>query len=199
MNKEKAYFLQRLGAFFVDSIILGFFVSLITMPLFTDQMNTLSAKSFELAKMIAKNINSMDSYVAQSMDISFQYAKLTGIITLISIACYILYFVVLQHYLKGQTLGKKLFKVKIVKLDGSSLSLNDLIIRNIINNGIIFDFITFIFVFTNKKAYFYGSGVVAFVESIVLLVSVFMIIIRKDGRSICDIIAKTKVVKAKEE
>ena len=110
----------------------------------------------------------------------------------------ILYFMVLQFYLGGQTLGKRLLKIKIVKQDGSDLSMNDVVIRNLINNSIFADIVVAIMILFNKNVYFYGSSIVQIIQYIIIFVSIFMIIVRKDGRSVSDLIAGTRVVKVKE-
>ena len=117
-------------------------------------------------------------------------------ISLITIALNILYFVVYQLYNKGQTIGKKLMKIKIISTDGE-LFMNQMIFRAFIANFILVDLISFLFMLTkSKELYFYGTGIFQFIQYIIVIVSVFMIMFRKDGCSIHDKLVHTKVIRS---
>ena len=66
-------------------------------------------------------------------------------INIINCVIIILYFVVLPLYKNGQTLGKKIFKIKIVREDKEDLTANELIIRNIVVNGLLRYFSSILF------------------------------------------------------
>ncbi len=66
------------------------------------------------------------------------YALLTGGLGFIFISLYFLVFPVLT---KGQTFGKKFFKIRIVKNDGSNVDFSSLFIREVIGK-ILVDFTT---------------------------------------------------------
>lgn len=199
MEKEsKVYFIQRLGAYLIDAILISFIAVLISMPLMNNSVEKLSAKSSEIMESYLKQEIDANTYMHQSIDISYQMARQNCLSTIATIVVEILYFMVLQFYLGGQTLGKRLLKIKIVKQDGSDLSMNDVVIRNLINNSIFADIVVAIMILFNKNVYFYGSSIVQIIQYIIIFVSIFMIIVRKDGRSVSDLIAGTKVVKVKE-
>lgn len=74
----------------------------------------------------------------------------------------------------GYTIGKKALNIRIVKLDGSDVTLGTMFLRQII-----------------------GALLYAISFGILFIVSVFMISIREDKRAIHDFIAGTCVVKSK--
>lgn len=65
-------------------------------------------------------------------------ALLTGGIILIFI-CF--YFLVLPVFLKGQTLGKKFFRIKVIKCDGSNVDFPTLFLREVIGKVLV-DFVS---------------------------------------------------------
>jgi len=159
----------------------------------------LNEQSTAIMEKYTKQEIDAQTYINQSMDNSYQIYRETGLSTVITIVIYVLYFIVLQNYMKGQTIGKRFMKIKIVKNDNSELTMNDMILRNLINNFILADILRAILVLISKNAYFYGSMIVEVIQYSILIASIFMIIIRKDGRSVADFIAGTKVINLKEE
>ncbi len=84
----------------------------------------------------------------------------------------IFYFVAIPFYLKGQTIGKRIFKLKIVNEDGSDVGVKELFFREIIGKLFI-DFLSL------------GLSIIS---------SFIIMCLRDDKKSLADIIAKTKVI-----
>ncbi len=51
---------------------------------------------------------------------------------------YILYMIVFGYFMEGQTLGKKLMRLKIVKSDGTRVGIKNLILRGLTNGSSLF-------------------------------------------------------------
>lgn len=81
-----------------------------------------------------------------------------------------LYFVLMPVFLYGYTIAKRVLDIRIVKMDGSNVGLWTMVIREVIG-GFIYG-ITF---------------------GIALIVSAFMVGLRKDKRSLHDLLAGTYV------
>ncbi len=194
---NKAYFFQRLIAYILDMFIVTLIVSLLSQP-FIDlkTMNKLQEEESKVVEKYMKGDIKPETYVYQSMDINYQIARNNGAYSLISMAVIILYFVVYQFYNKGQTIGKKIMNIQIVKDDRTSLSIDDLIYRSLIINSLIFNLLTFaLMTFASRTAYFYGAIILEVIQYIILIAIFFMAIFRKDGRGLHDLVAKTIVVK----
>ena len=198
-EKEKAYFVQRLGAFFIDLIIVAFVSSLLIMPFQTSSVQKLNKQIMDNSSKYVNQEISSTVYINTMVDLNYQLGKQTGISSVITILTYVIYYVVIQMKLGGQTLGKRLLKIKVVKNDDSDLTMNDMVLRGLINNSILCDILVIIFALINKYVYFYGSAGVQWLQGLIVIISIFMIIIRKDGRSIADMVAKTKVISLREE
>ena len=190
-ENNKAYFLQRLLAYVLDMTIVVF--------ISTKTVDKLNKQSSEILEKYQNQEISAKTYFNQSMDNSYQLSKETGLTNIVTIVVYVLYFIVYQMYMNGQTIGKRIMKIRVVKNKDGTLSMNDMLIRGLINNYILANILIAIFVLINRNTYVYGSSIVQIIQYAILIASIFMIIIRKDGRSVADLICGTKVVSLKEE
>lgn len=200
-NKENAFFFQRVMAFLIDVMIVYIITTLVATP-FVNQKSAekLQKEETKIMQNYIDKKTDVNTYINQSMDLNYEIARNNGIITIVSIALTIIYFVVYQFFNKGQTLGKRIFKIKIKKVDGSALNMNDLVYRSLIINGIFANMIMFaITIFCNKQYYFYTTTTVQLLQNILFLICVFMIMYRKDGRGLHDLVANTVVVKCEEK
>ena len=111
-----------------------------------------------------------------------------------------LYFVLFAYFTNGQTLGKKLFKLKVVRQDGEKVKLSNLMLRTLLSGSSIFMGVNIIVVIQllllmipQNQVYFYAillSSMISYVIEIIGLVLLFS----KEHRSLDDIIGSTKVI-----
>ena len=111
-----------------------------------------------------------------------------------------LYFVLFAYFTNGQTLGKKLFKLRVVRQDGEKVKLSNLMLRTFLSGSSIFMGVNIIVVIqllllliSQNQVYFYAilfSSMISYVIEIIGLVLLFS----KEHRSLDDIIASTKVI-----
>ena len=111
-----------------------------------------------------------------------------------------LYFVLFAYFTNGQTLGKKLFKLRVVRQDGEKVKLSNLMLRTLLSGSSIFMGVNIIVVIqllllliSQNQVYFYAilfSSMISYVIEIIGLVLLFS----KEHRSLDDIIASTKVI-----
>ena len=192
---EKAFFIQRVIAYIVDMFLVMLISSLLTTPFVNGETVTkLSNESNQVIENYANGKIDAKTYFSQVIDISYEEMKVTGLANIITITVVILYFIVLQTYNNGQTLGKRLMRIKVMKNNNKDLTMNDMISRNLFTNSILADILIVTITLFGKSAYFYGSTIVRLLQYLFILITFFMIIIRKDGRGLPDMIAKTKVV-----
>ena len=193
---KKALFIQRFVAFIVDILIVTTVASLISYPFMNSKKNNeYSDQAVELQEKILNNELSTKEYIIEYSDISYKIARENGILALITIFLNVCYFVILQLKMNGQTFGKKLMKIKIVS-DQGDLFMNQMILRSMFSNFILMDIISFIFMlFVSKSYYLYGVFAIETIQYILVIISVLMIMFRKDGRSIHDMLFHTRVVR----
>ena len=194
----KAMFSQRVLAFIIDFFILGLISSLIIM--FVPVSETASKLYEEQNKILmsySEGTVSMEEYVNQLIDLEYDIAKQTVIVSIVTIVISLLYYVVYPCYNNGQTFGKKLMKIKIKKTNDKELSMNDLLIRGMINNSILVNIINVILVlFLSKNLYLSTSSLVSFIQYLVLIISLIMIAFTKNAQGLHDKVCKTEVIVA---
>ena len=196
-NPEKALFIQRLAAFLLDVFIVSIIVSMLTYPFLDfDSIEKLTESSTQIVDDYISQKIDISEYTSESISVSYEMSKKQGILSLTTIFLNILYFVVFQVKNNGQTVGKKLLKIKVSSCDDEELTMNQMIFRSLIINSILIDMVSFcILLFSNKMIYFYSVGVLSMIQFIVIAVSGFMVMFSEKRQGIHDLVAHTDVVK----
>ena len=192
----KAMFSQRVLAFLIDLFILSIITSLITMFIpINDTATKLYEEQNRVLEGYVEGTVPMEEYVNQMIDLGYDISKQTVIISIVSIVISLLYYVVYPCYNNGQTFGKKLMKIKIKKTNDKDLSMNDLLIRSMINNSVLVSIINVILVlFLSKDLYLSTSSLVSFIQYLVLIISLIMIAFTKNAQGLHDKVVHTEVV-----
>lgn len=192
---EKSLFLQRFLAFIVDTLFVVLISSLIAFP-FVDNAS-IEKLNMEMQEVSENYINSeidINTYFAEYSSVVYQLSRKNGVVSFITIFIEILYFIVYQLYNKGQTLGKKLLKIRVESVDDGELTMNQMIFRVIIINSILYGFVSFaLSIFASQSTYFYGILIFELIQYLVLLISGLMIMFGKRG--LHDLVSHTKVVR----
>lgn len=194
----KAMFSQRLLAFLLDVVILSIITTLITafIPL-NDNASKLYEEQNQILEDYVGGTSSMEDYVNQMVDIEYDIAKYTVVSSITAVVISLLYYVVYPCYNNGQTFGKKLMKIRIKKTNDKDLSMNDLLIRSMVNNSILLNIICIALVlFLSKDLYLTTTSLVSWLQYLVMIISVIMIAFTKNAQGLHDKLAKTEVVQA---
>ena len=143
--------LNRVAAYIVDFLITGITILVVYFIC-----------SFDLIFLFNKGILNMDFNTA----IHFYRVTVVNALLICS------YFTLVPYILDGQTLGKKIFRIKVVMVDGSKITFASLFVREILGKLLL----NFINIFLANLASF------------------VLMLYREDKRAIGDIFAKTMVV-----
>ena len=196
----KASFGKRLLAFIIDSIIVTLIFTLFTYFIpESKNVETLNKQIGEVSqKFLNEEITNLEYFnqygiLAHSLDKEMFLPSLLNFVLLIGA------FVIIPYYNKGQTIGKKLLKIKLVKEEGN-LSINDLIIRNVIINGFGYTLVGLTIMFlVNDNVYFITISILTFIQFLLVFISAFMVLYRHDKKGLQDIICKTSVIEENVE
>ena len=126
---------------------------------------------------------------------NYDLSRNSVIATIISIAVIIAYFGIFQYSLGGQTIGKKLLKLKVVKNKEGSLNIFNYFVRCAILNGVIINILLIVFVnMFNTNNFYTANYIISNIQSIIEILILIMVFMTNDSRGLHDYIAGTKVV-----
>lgn len=191
----KASFFKRMGAFVIDYFIVLVIVSLITMGFNTNKNNDLNSQMNQLISDYQNEKITIDEYKDETYKLNYELQKENITVNIVTITLYIGYFVVFATLNKGQTLGKKLLKIRVVNKNNDKPSIWNMLVRSLfIYNIISILFSTVAVNFLNINTFTYIYTTLGYIEYFVIIISFFMVIYKKDGRGLHDMMAGTNVI-----
>ncbi len=201
---KKVYFTQRAMAYLIDSIIIFFAVSLLLwlIGLFVPRNAKVeeAVESFTTAYeelLTNPNEENMLSFYEEQNKNIYIAEKDTVIELVLTLIIDIAYFGAFQFMNKGQTLGKKLMKLKVVSDDDKNYSYGISILRTCLTYNLFSSAIlSLILVICSAETFLIPYGIISLVSYTFRLITILMAAFRKDGRSLPDIICHTRVTNA---
>jgi len=193
---KKASFTLRLLAFLIDMIILIVISSILTQGLISKKTEKLNDKLQNSITEYTSGEITVDDYMTQVQDITYELQKTSFAANLVETLLFIAYFIVFQFLNKGQTLGKKLIKIKVVNEEDDEANIFQMIIRTLFVDQILINLLLVILVkVLTKSTYMQVYYIVTAIYYLFILVTCIMMLYRKDKLSLHDIMSRTKVVK----
>lgn len=190
----KANFTKRFGAFIIDTMLLSIIFSFITIGFVSDSSD-ISKELNDVLEQYENNEITIEEYTDKVVDLNYQLQRTNFMSNVVNVVLYIGYFIIFGYLNKGQTIGKKLCKIKVVKEDNDIPSVWNMIVRSLFIYGITTLLFSVLFVcILDAMIFTIGYLIVTYVEAILMIISFFMVLYKKDGRGLHDIIARTKVI-----
>ena len=188
-KEEKVYFTKRVFAYLIDILLVSFIASILATPfLDAKRVENLSNQATKIVDQLQKNEISTEEYVIQYGNISYSIAREQGIVSIFVILLTILYFVVYQILMKIR-----------VESETDELTINQMIFRSFMINSLLLYIIDFIIMLTvAKRSYIFVVMGVSFIQYIVLFICAIMMLFRKDGKGLHDLVCRTRVVNVAE-
>ena len=186
--------LKRIIAFVIDIVIVSLVVSLINLlPLdpYKDKYKDAYEKSTEDEK---------NDYKDEIIELNYEVYKYRTYSSMFSATALILYFGVLPLVMNGQTLGKKIMKLRVVSNNEKKLNFWKYLIRIVILNNIWLSLINIgaVYVVSGVKFY-YVTYVISMLSSLIYMLNLIMVMFRKDNRGLHDMVAGTKVIEVSND
>ena len=126
---------------------------------------------------------------------NYKLGKIALSDTIITLVCTLLYFGVFQYFLKGQTIGKKILKLKVVSASSKKINILNYILRSLIVNNVLLNIVGVIFLaYSSKKIYIQTDSILGTIVSIIEAVIIFLVLTRDDMRGLHDLLFNTKVI-----
>ena len=195
-KSDKPMFTKRLCAYLIDYLIISFIAALVACAFIDgDQMIESNERLQKVTNEISTSVELDTLKYEELIDAYYDTSRYQGIITLCELVLVIGYYIVYQIYNDGQTIGKKLMKIKVVSTK-DDLTMNQMIFRSCLSTPLVINlFSLFLISFVSKYTYFYGLLVIETLFWLILLVSICMAMFNKSGLALHDKLFNTEVVK----
>lgn len=203
MKMSASAILKRFFAYFIDMFIISLVVMLLSMipqinPNYDAYQET-GEKVNELMEQYQNEEIDSEEYIKQNEKLSYELNKNGYIYIGIQIVLVFSYFGVYAYFAKGQTLGKRIMKLKIVSNKDKELKLTNYFFRILPLYGVIANFITLIAIFFSRGTYLKITNISSYFTITLESIIIVMILLNNEGRGLHDVIAGTKVIDLKEE
>ena len=188
----EAKFSKRLLAYIIDIIVLGIVLLLVNIIVPKDNKE-LNVKLDTLNERYLNEEIGFNEYLQDYSKISYDLDKQNIIYTVVNIIFVIVYFIIMPYFLNGQTIGKKLLKIKVTK--ETKLTITSLIIRNLIINGLAYMIISLLLIhILNSYIYFITTTILSLMQLTLMIIIAIGLIKNNSNLVFHDKIAHTKVV-----
>ena len=153
--------LKRVMAYLMDFLFITILVSLIVNIKFINPYLDNYRKTYDEYNELITDVNEdklnveSSEYKTKIVELTYDLNKHRVISASISSILFLGYFGVLQNFLNGQTLGKKIMKIKVASANNKKLTILNFITRSVILNNIIFSVLLIVGVFVCSKSNYY--------------------------------------------
>lgn len=205
MEDNKRIFSKRVSAYLIDILFVFLVISLISEIKFINPYYDKYISAYENYSNILEDYTNGDINEEEFTNLYnvsyYEVSKYSVSYNIVIIFCIIMYYGVFQKYNNGQTIGKKLMKIKVVDNNTEeNISLVNSLIRlipmyYIYIGGLLPLIINSILVFiVGKNSFMTASLIVSYIFLIISIVSFVFILVRKDKKGLHDILSNSKVI-----
>lgn len=198
--------LKRLIAYFLDMLIVTIIASAIFALCFNDNYRKFNKASDEYLNTIKNLVQEQKGNIdrakleEKTKKTNYEFIKAGTTQTIIILTVEIIYFIFVQYFSNGQTIGKKVMKLRIKQIGEDKLNAGLFVLREAILFVIPIKIIDLIcLISTNMNTYLKINSLTSNLESLVMIVIIALIIFRADGRGLHELASKTEIVQEKRE
>lgn len=191
-----AKFSRRLIAYLIDFAFIAAILMILAnfIPKSAD-FDFLNQDMNALTEQAMNNEITFESYLREYTNYLREIDKVNVLYNSISLIIIIIYYSIIPIY-TSCTLGKYIMKLRIERKDKKKLNFYNLILRSIIDQGLLLSLITIIMAqLVSNKTYLITIFILGIIQILLVIISGFMILYRRDARGLQDIISNSKIVK----
>jgi len=195
-GRDMVTFFDRLGAYFIDIVIVSLLLGLVSYGL-PSNTNDLNNQVAQLEEQYVNNEITTDVYLEKTYDLLYEIQDSSKLSSFVGLAFTIAYFVVFQSLYNGQTFGKKLLRLKVVDaVTNENVGVGKLFLRSLFTLSVVSSSCNLILLlFFSKSMYLTSYMIISSVELLFIVVTIVMILYRKDKRGLHDLMTRTCVIK----
>ena len=187
---------KRVLAYCIDMILVTFISSVIfSLPFFENDYNNY----LELSDKLVSSMNNDDITNGELINLEYDLTKAGSNLFIIKLGVTFFYFGILGFLFNGRTLGKRIFKLRIIPMGSVNLRPGLFILRSIIVNNILFDSISVLsLILGSKGVWLLVNSLVSIISYLIMFILLIFMFVRDDGRSLHDLLCKSAVILEKE-
>lgn len=190
--------IKRLAAYIIDFFIIYIIAALIySLPVFENSYNAYQEATQEYVDYVV-NIGSGEIDYDTETEYLYDMSRHAQPLTIINCGLIILYFGIYAYIANGQTIGKKIMKIKVVSTDGNKLNPNLFMLREIILTNLLPKIASIIaLALLSKSNWILAENIIGYIQNTITFLIIGFMIFRDDERGLHDVICKTNVVSTK--
>lgn len=194
--------LKRIFAYIIDIYIVSFISAMLfgLIPFFKDDFNNYLNSTKEYSDILLNSTSgSSDIDEEELIDIEYDIEIQSKPILFMRTGLLLLYFGVIGYLWKGQTLGKKIFKLQIVPNKRESLNPGLFILRSILVTNLIPEVASLlVLILCSKGTWYDATLIISNISYFLRFLMLGFVIFRDDERGLHDLICDTKVISTKK-
>ncbi len=187
----------RIKAYLIDIIISVIVLSLL--GLFYNPDNTILNNQMDKVSLDYYNgeIN-FSEYITDTSNLYKQIDENNIILNIINAIFIIVYFVIYPYFNKGKTIGKSIMRIEVRAISNKKITILKLLIRNLIVSGLIYLIMIIICTYiVPGNLYLIIISALAVIQIVLILITMIMVLSRKDKKGLHDLLAGTWVASEK--
>ena len=192
--------IKRIFAYIIDIMIVYLISAIIlTIPVFSYDTEKCLDYYIEYTELVIETEEVTDKILDKQNELMYKMSYLAKNSLVIQAIVSFGYFGITAFLLKGQTLGKKIQKIKVVSADDKELNPHLFILRSIILTNLIPQIASIISIYALKQnTWLVAESIIGNISMVITFSLILVLIFRSDERSLHDLICKTKVIEAKQ-
>lgn len=190
---------KRIISYGIDLIL----VTIITSFIFT--LFTIGTNPEEYLESYENYMKTTNNYINDEateedlINAEYDMMKSSNSLMIIKVGTTIFYFAIIPFLMNGQTIGKKLTKIKVVSNNNKPLHPGLMFLRGLIVSLVLIDIINIVsLMYASPSSWYDITYITSALTYTTYIVLIEFAIFRKDKRSLHDLISNTKVIESKQ-
>lgn len=193
---DNKYLAKRYIAFILDLLLISAVITIFSY-FFVDKVNieVLNSEMNSIHSLFLSHDITLGTYLNRYAEISYNIDYENILVMIIRIAIVIGYYIILVKQLGGQTLAMRIMNLKIETEDGKNPEYKQFVIRSLLINSLFVNIFQILcLIITRSTVYLVFVLIGGIFQFLLVIISVYMILYRRDRRGIHDLFSNTSVV-----